>query len=181
MRASLRGLLLVGMRGAGKSVAGRAAATHTNLAFVDLDERALSLCGDVTVASVFAGPGGAARWREAERVALGQIVASPHGPCIVAVGAGAPDHVPTADIIRRARSGGWRVVHVRCSPQVCAARLAADPAGRPSVTGTGLVEEIAALHAKRTPTYESLCDLAVDGERALADVALSIARAARVS
>ncbi len=181
MRASLRGLLLVGMRGAGKSAAGRAAAIQTNWAFIDLDERALSLCGDVTVASVFSGPGGAARWRIAERDALEQLVDGAATPCIVAVGAGAPEHAPTADIIRRSRSAGWRVVHVRCSPQACAARLAADPAGRPSVTGAGLVEEIAALHATRTPTYESLCDLAVDGDRALAEVALSIARAASVS
>lgn len=181
MRASLRGLLLVGMRGAGKSAAGRAAAIQTNWAFIDLDERALSLCGDATVESVFAGPGGAARWRDAERDALEQLVGGAETPCIVAVGAGALEHAPTADIIRRARSDGWRVVHVRCSPQTCAERIAADPAGRPSVTGAGIVEEIAALHAKRTPAYESLCDLAVEGDRALDDVALSIARAASVS
>lgn len=181
MRASLRGLLLVGMRGAGKSAAGRAAAIQTNWAFIDLDERALSLCGDGAVASVFASPGGQARWRDAERDALEWIVEGAAAPCIVAVGAGAPQHAPTADVIRGARQGGWRVVHVRASPETCAARLAADPAGRPSVTGAGLVEEIAALHAARTPAYESLCDLAVDGDRGLAEVALSIARAASVS
>ena len=181
MRASLRGLLLVGMRGAGKSAAGRAAAIQTNWAFIDLDERALSLCGDATVASVFAGPGGAARWRAAERDALEQIVDGAATPCIVAVGAGAPEHAPSANMIRHAQAVGWRVVHVRCSPKTCAARLAADPAGRPSITGAGLLEEIAALHAQRTPAYESLCDLAVDGDRALADVAFSIARAASVS
>lgn len=181
MRASLRGLLLVGMRGAGKSAAGRAAAIQTNWAFVDLDERALSLCGDGSAASVFAKPGGAARWRAAEHDALAQALAGAASPCIIAVGAGAPGHGPTADAIRGARPQGWRVVHVRCPPEVCAARLAADPAGRPSITGEGLVSEIAALHAQRTPTYESLCDLAVDGDRPLADVALSIARAARDS
>lgn len=181
MQASLRGLLLVGMRGAGKSAAGRAAAIQTNWAFIDLDERALSLCGDSTVASVFAGAGGVNRWRDAERDVLEQLVDGVDSPCIVAVGAGAPEHGPSADIIRRARSRGWRIVHVRCPGHVCAARLAADPAGRPSITGAGLVDEIAALHAKRTPIYESLCDFAVDGDRALADVALSIARAASVS
>ena len=178
MRASLRGLLLVGMRGAGKSAAGRAAAIQTSWAFIDLDERALSLCGDATVASVFGQPGGEARWRAAERDALEQAIAVAESPCIIAVGAGAPGHGPTADAIRGARPQGWRVVHVRCPPEVCAARLAADPAGRPSITGEGLISEIAALHAERTPLYESLCDLAVDGDRALADVALSIARAA---
>lgn len=181
MRASLRGLLLVGMRGAGKSAAGRAAAIQTNWAFIDLDERALSLCGDSSVASVFASSGGVNRWRDAERDALAQLVDGASSPCIVAVGAGAPEHTPTAAIIRHARSRGWRIVHVRCSPHACAARLAADPAGRPSVTGTGLVDEIAALHARRTPIYESLCDFVVDGDRALAEVALSIARAASVS
>lgn len=178
MRASLRGLLLVGMRGAGKSAAGRAAALQAKWAFIDLDERALSLCGDAAVASVFAHPGGAARWRAAERDALAQAIAGAASPSIIAVGAGAPEYGPTAEAIRVARAQGWRVVHVRCAPEVCAARLAADPAGRPSITGEGLVSEIAALHAQRTPVYESLCDLVVDGDRALADVALSIARAA---
>lgn len=181
MRASLRGLLLVGMRGAGKSAAGRAAAIQTNWAFIDLDERALSLCGDSSVASVFAQPGGASRWRAAERDALAQAIAGAASPSIIAVGAGAPEHAPTADAMRTARQQGWRVVHVRCSPEVCAARLSADPAGRPAITGEGLIGEIAALHARRTPVYESLCDLDVDGARALADVALSIARAASSS
>jgi shikimate kinase len=181
MRASLRGLLLVGMRGAGKSAAGRAAAFQANLEFIDLDERALSLCGDESVASVFAGPDGQARWRAAEHDALEQLVSRTDAPCIIAVGAGAPAHGPTAEVIRCAKSDGWRVLHVRCSPDACAGRIAADPAGRPSISGTGLVEEIAALHAQREPVYESLCDLAVDGERPLPEVALSIARAASVS
>ena len=178
MRASVRGLLLIGMRGAGKSAAGRAAAIQTNWAFTDLDELALSRCGDAAVATVFAAPGGEARWRAAERDALEQAIESATRPCIVAVGAGAVDHGPTADVIRRARTAGWRVVHVRCAPQVCAARIGADPQGRPSITGAALTDEIAALHATRTPAYESLCDRAVDGECALAEVARSIARAA---
>ena len=178
MRASLRGLLLVGMRGAGKSAAGRAAAIQTDWAFVDLDERALSLCGAASVAAAFAGPDGPTRWRAAERDALDAELGCGHEPRIIAVGAGAPEHAPTAALIRSASRDGWRVVHVRCTPEVCAARLTADPAGRPSITGAGVAQEIAALHARRTPIYESLCDRAVDGGLELAEVARSIARAA---
>lgn len=178
MGASLRSLLLVGMRGAGKSTAGRAAALHANTEFIDLDERALSRCAGADVASVFSAPGGEVRWRGAERDALEHAIAGARTPCIIAVGAGALDHGPTADVIRRARSTGWRVVHVRCAPQVCAARIAADPAGRPSITGADLIDEIGALHARRAPAYESVCDLVVDGDLPLAEVAWSIARAA---
>jgi shikimate kinase len=178
MRACLRGLLLIGMRGAGKSAAGQAAATQTQSEFIDLDERALSLCGAASVAEVFASAGGEARWRAAERKALEQAIASAASPRIIAVGAGAPLHPPTAGILRHARLAGWRIVHLRTSPATCAARIAADPAGRPSITGSGIVEEIASLHAQRTPTYESLSDVDVDGEARLDQVARSIARAA---
>ncbi|MBU3729051.1 MAG: hypothetical protein FGM37_07365 [Phycisphaerales bacterium] len=178
MGASLRGLLLVGMRGAGKSAAGRVAAIQANWAFVDLDEIALSLCGAATVAGVFAQPDGAARWRAAERDALESATSGAGCPRIVAIGAGAPEHPPTAGAILAARARGWRVVHVQASALACAARIAADPAGRPSITGSGLAEEIAALHARRTPIYESICDLTVDGDLALTEVARSIARAA---
>jgi shikimate kinase len=173
-----RGLLLVGMRGAGKSAAGRAAAALAHLDFIDLDDRALALCGSPDVAAAFAAHDGAARWRTAERDALEALVGGACPTCIVAIGAGAPEHAPTAAVIRRARSGGWRVVHMRASAQVCASRVAADPGGRPALTPAGLLGEIATLHARRTPVYESLCDLAVDADRALADVARSIARAA---
>jgi shikimate kinase len=178
MRASLRSLLLIGMRGAGKSAAGQAAATQIQSEFIDLDDHALSLCGAASIAKVFASAGGDARWRDAERKALEQAIADAASPCIIAVGAGAPLHAPTAGILRHARLAGWRVVHLRTSPATCAARIAADPAGRPSITGTGIVGEVASLHAQRTPTYESLSDIEVNGEAGLDQVARSIARAA---
>jgi shikimate kinase len=174
----LRGLLLIGMRGAGKSAAGRAAAIQIQSEFIDLDERALSLCAAASVAEVFVSVGGEARWRDAECTALAQAIAAAASPCIIAVGAGAPLYAPTADALRHARLTGWRVVHVRASPATCAARIGADPAGRPSITGSGVAEEIALLHAQRTPTYESLSDIAVDGDGNLDQVARSIARAA---
>jgi shikimate kinase len=166
------------MRGAGKSAAGRAAAIQIQSEFIDLDERALSLCGAASVAGAFASAGGEGRWRDAECAALAQAIAAAASPCIIAVGAGAPLHAPTADVLRNAKLTGWRVVHVRTSPATCAARIGADPAGRPAITGRGLVEEIALLHAQRTPTYESLGDIAVDGDAQLDQVARSIARAA---
>jgi shikimate kinase len=178
MRESLRGLLLIGMRGAGKSAAGRAAATLTSTPFIDLDDRALSRCGAASVEEVFASPGGDARWRLAELEVLAQAIAECRSPCIIAVGAGAPLHPQTADALRQARSLGWRIVHVRASSETCAARVGADPAGRPSITGSGIVGEIASLHAQRTPVYESLQDIAVDGEPGIDQVARSIARAA---
>jgi len=176
MRESLRGLLLIGMRGAGKSAAGRAAAILTSTPFIDLDDRALSLCGAASVADVFASPEGAARWRKAECDAL--LRALQESPSIIAVGAGAPLHPATAEALRHAQSAGWRIVHVRASPRTCASRIRADHAGRPSITGSGVVEEIDALHEQRTPAYESLQDIAVDGELDLDQVARSIARAA---
>lgn len=178
MRATLRGLLLIGMRGAGKSAAGRAAAIQIQSEFIDLDERALPLCGAATVAAAFASAGGEARWRDAECKALTQAIADASSPCIIAVGAGAPLHAPTAEVLHQAKLSGWRIVHVRALPGTCAARIGADPAGRPSVTGSGIAEEIALLHAQRTPTYESLSDIAVDGDGHLDQVARSIARAA---
>jgi shikimate kinase len=181
MGAPLRSLLLVGMRGAGKSAAGRAAAALLDIPFIDLDGLALSRCAAESIASAFASPGGEARWRAAERNALEEVTSSMRGPAIVAVGAGAAMHGPTQSLIHGAKANGWRVVHLRVSAPTCEQRLARDDGGRPSLTGAPVPHEIAALHAQRTPTYESLGDLDVDGERPLAEVAASIARAAIAS
>lgn len=181
MGAPVRSLLLVGMRGAGKSAAGKAAAELLDIPFTDLDVLALSRCAAESVASVFARSGGEAQWRAAERDALHEVIRAPRGPTIVAVGAGAPSHGPAHSLILESKSLGWRVVHVRASAATCAQRIAADGGGRPSLTGAPMAEEIAALHALRMPAYESLGDLAVDGERPLGEVAASIARAASAS
>ena len=84
-------LLLIGLRGSGKSTIGPLAAAHRNQPFIDLDDRTAEACG-LSPSECFATKG-EAHWRSAELTALNAVLAGP--PAVVALGgcATAPDDV----------------------------------------------------------------------------------------
>jgi shikimate kinase len=173
-------LVLMGLRGSGKSTLGGRLASERGLRFIDLDERTPGELGARTVAEAWALFGEPA-FREAEVRALRAAIAD--DPGILALGGGTPTAPGAAEIIRgfKGHAGAARVVYLRASAAVLSARLrASGMAGRPSLTGADPIGEVAAVLAARDPLYMSLADAVVDvggkseGE-ALADLAVLLA------
>lgn len=145
-------LVLVGMRGVGKTTLGRALAARTGAHFVDVDERFVAEHGPI---AAFVAQHGwpAFRAREAELVA-----AALQPDTIVATGGGAVTSARTRSLLRERA----RVLWLEAPPEVLRARLAADAAQRPSLTGAPVLDELAAVLAERTPMYAEVAHVRVD-------------------
>lgn len=145
-------LVLVGMRGVGKTTLGRALAARTGAVFVDVDERFVALHGPIA-AFVTQHGWPAFRTREAELVA-----ASLQPNTVVATGGGAVTEARTRSLLRERA----RVLWLEAPVDVLRARLANDAAQRPSLTGAPVLDELAALLAERTPLYAEVANVRVD-------------------
>lgn len=167
MLAAGTSLVLMGLRGSGKSTIGRALADRSGRRFIDLDDETKQYLGAGTIAELFARFG-EERFRKAEYRALVNqaFPMTTLGP-VVALGGGTPTAPMAADFLRSARSRGLgRIVYLRATPTTLRGRLAtADNRDRPSLTGAGMLEEIDGLFAERDPLYWSLADevIEVDG------------------
>lgn len=158
-------LLLIGLRGSGKSTIARALALRQHRAFFDLDEITPTLLGCTSVSDAWRSHGEPA-FREAETRALRQTLSANQG-AIIALGGGAPTAPGAADLIEReARAGRARVVYLRCTPELLAQRLRSIPGGpgasRPSLTGADPIEEIGVIHAQRDPLYQRLATRTIE-------------------
>jgi shikimate kinase len=150
-----RGVALVGYRGAGKSTIGPRLAARLGRPFVDLDAEVERAAGQ-PIASIFAAAGESA-FRDLEAATLETVVADRPG-CVLATGGG----VVLRPSNRAALQRHGLVVWLRADAAIHAARLAADPAGRPSLTGRGLVEEVSEVLTARAPLYRDLADVEID-------------------
>ncbi len=165
-------LLILGLRGSGKSTVGRALANAQGRPFVDLDEQTPRLLGARDVAWAWSRFGQRA-FREAEARALDEALEG--AGRIVALGGGTPTAPGAAAAIERAASEGRAIVaYLRCRPDVLRARLGAQGAGgareRPSLTGAGMLEEIDEVFAVRDGLYTRLATRVIDAERSVDEV-----------
>lgn len=163
-------VLLIGMRGCGKSSIGLALARRTDRAFIDLDDLAARVALNDPAASrndiprVFQALGEPA-FRAAESRALADALDEPHPRgVILALGGGTPTAPGAEPIIQSARAGRRAlVVYLRADAALLRSRLSGDGAPhRPSLTGRPVPEEIESLLAHRAPIYERLADFTVD-------------------
>lgn len=154
-------LLLIGLRGSGKSTLGWALAQALKRPFVDLDHRTPHVLGCSSVAEAWQTHGEPA-FRHAETVAL--AAALTETVQIIALGGGTPTAPMAADLIADERQHGRaRVIYLRGTPATLRARLAtAENSDRPSLTAAGTLAEIDAVHAARDPLYRSLADAVVE-------------------
>ena len=168
-------IILIGLRGAGKTTVGRELAAQLRRPFIDLDDVVVRRLGAVSVREVFSAVGtgrGETAWRTGEAEALDALLDAPLATSVIALGSGAPMVQEIARRLRREREARRIiVVHLRCASAVAAVRLAAAPGDRTSLTGRGIVEELESLEQARTPRYSELGDLEVDAS-ANADVVL---------
>lgn len=154
---SVRHLLLIGARGAGKSTIGRQLANRLNRPFVDLDDLALALCDGDSVRDVWRTKG-EQTWRRAELAGLEQTLGTPEST-VLALGGGAVMTIEVAEAIRTLQREGRVVVVYLCArPETLRGRLAAEPGDRPGLTGDDPIAEVQAVLAAREPTYHALAD-----------------------
>lgn len=157
-------LLLIGLRGSGKSTLGRLLAAELGAAFVDLDDETPGVLGAAGVREAW-DRHGEDGFRKAEVVALARVLREDGR--VVALGGGTPTAPMAAELIADERAAGRaRVVYLRATPATLRARLGdSDNAHRPSLTGAGVLDEVEQVFARRDPAYLGLADrtLEVDG------------------
>lgn len=162
-------LVLIGLRGSGKTTVGRALAERLGRGFVDLDTLTPAELGESDVASAFAKHG-EAKFREAEAACLGRVLREETGPSvgqIVALGGGTPTAPGAAELLSATRAQERAlIVYLRGSAATLRGRLSqAENAHRPSLTGRGMLEEIDELLTRRDPLYRRLADVVIELDR----------------
>lgn len=163
-----RSLVLMGLRGSGKSTLGRAVAGATGLPFVDLDEVTTGLLGGGTLAEQWSRLGEGA-FRDAEASALrAQLAGAAGSAFVLALGGGTPTAPGAAEMLGGAVGGGGvELVYLRGQPETLRERLCETDTGeRPSLTGAGTLEEIGRVFDARDGLYSRLASrvIAIEGE-----------------
>jgi shikimate kinase len=158
-------ILLLGLRGAGKSTLGPGLARALGLGFLDLDALTSAVLG-MSPAEALRTLGEPA-FRDGEHQALAQALVSPAS--VIALGGGTPTHPPCEALIRTLRqpadgaAASVRTLYLHAPPAELRARLAqTDLAKRPGLTGADPLAEIDALYARRDGLYRDLADAVVE-------------------
>lgn len=158
-----RTVLLMGLRGSGKTTLGRWLAETLGRGFVDLDDVTVARLGGTTVTEVWRRVGESG-FREAEAEVLAEVLARDvvDGQ-LIALGGGTP-MAPGADaLIKKAANAGACVVYLRASPESLRARLeASDITDRPSLTDASTLDEIEAVFDQRDELYTNLASVVLD-------------------
>ncbi len=152
-------IILIGLRGSGKSTVGDKLADEMWRDFVDLDVMTLGRFAEKTITEVFEKHGETA-WRRAEVQALRETLQ--REDLIISLGGGTAMIPEAQDLLRERQQHGDRIVYLRASAETLEQRLAAELGDRPSLTGFGAIEEIRAIRAERDPVYEQLADQVID-------------------
>jgi len=170
-------VLLMGLRGSGKTSVGALLAPSMGRPFEDTDNLAAESLGEASVADAWRAHGEPA-FRQAERAALERLLAQ--RGLVIALGGGTPTAPGASELIDIARGERSAVtVYLRFPPRVLRSRLEqAGGAGpdRPSLTGADPLEEIEAVHAQRDPLYRSLADLVIENDAPAESLAREIAQ-----
>jgi shikimate kinase len=156
-RRFMNNLFLIGYRCTGKTSAGKTLAARLRLTFVDTDRVIASEIG-CSIAEFIAANGWAA-FREKEQNVIARL--SEMDRQVVAAGGGA---VIATENVERMRSSG-KVIWLQASPDTIRRRMQADVGtadNRPSLTGQGNLEEIAAVLAERAPHYAGAAHHLID-------------------
>ncbi len=142
-----RPLFLIGPRGCGKTTLARELALHLGWEMIDTDQRIREQSGR-TVAELVEAEGWTG-FRRRESAALRTVTAS---GTVIATGGGM---VLLPENRRFMRTAG-RVFYLEASVRTLCERLRRSPerAQRPSLTGQGLVEEMADVLRERAPLYK---------------------------
>jgi len=149
-------ILLIGLRGSGKTTLGLLLAESLGVGFWDLDALTLDAMGHRTVTEAWDQMGEPA-FREAETAALERVIRQQqqHGG-VIALGGGTPTAPGAEEVIRES---GAETVYLRADPALLKLRLQHGAgADRPSLTGADSLEEIDQVFNDRDARYRVLAD-----------------------
>ena len=152
-------IVLVGLRGSGKSTVGKLVAAELGWAFADSDARIEQVAG-CSIAKIFAAEGEAG-FRQRESAALAELLGEESR--VLATGGGA-----VLSVANRALMRPHFVVLLRADPAILAARLRADPQSattRPALTELSIEAELHELAAQRQTLYREVARYEVDAGR----------------
>ncbi|MFG0286020.1 MAG: shikimate kinase [Phycisphaerales bacterium JB039] len=152
-------IILMGLRGSGKSTLGRRLAEAHGWDFIDLDDRTRTLLGCATVAEAFEARGEPA-FRAAEVQALRAVLA--HAPRVIALGGGTPTAPGAQLLLREAIDAGAALIYLRASADTLRVRLTDGDPNRPSLTGAGPLVEIEEVLGARDATYRDLATAVIE-------------------
>jgi shikimate kinase len=152
-------IILIGLRGSGKTTIGRALAVRLGVAFCDLDDLTVRAMGAASVAEAWRAQGEVG-FREAEKKALAEALSTQGG--VLALGGGTAMNAGAAERLNEAQAAGARIIYVRAGAATLRGRLEGKTADRPSLTGADPLAEIEAVLAKRDPVYLKIADVVVN-------------------
>lgn len=161
----LRSIVLMGLRGSGKSTVGPMLASKLGFDFQDLDEAVLADSSNKTIADIVLTEGWEgfrSREREQLEVWLWALDTLPEKRLVLALGGGAPTHEPSRALLQSAELHGIvALVYLRAQPETLANRMACS-ADRPSLTGKDPIDEIRDVFNQRDELYRSIADVVID-------------------
>ncbi len=155
--ASRSAIVLIGLRGSGKTTVGRAIAARLGCCFVDTDTRIAEQTG-LSIAELFAAEGEPG-FRRHEREVIEQVARE--APGVISVGGGA---VLDAENVKRLRATG-KIVWLTAPPQVLWERVSSDSGSvetRPALTNHSGLKELEYLADHRAACYAEAADITVD-------------------
>lgn len=148
-------LFLVGMRGVGKTSAGRLAASRLHVPFLDSDEEIQRVSGK-PVARIFREEGELA-FRALERQVMLDLVH--RRDVVVATGGGCVLDAAVRHALFQSRAAVWLMADIPALKQ------RVQGSERPSLTGADIEDEIQQILAAREPLYQQSCVQRVDTTR----------------
>ena len=156
MTAAEPNLVLIGLRGSGKSTLGTRLAESLGRGFVDLDDVSARMLGESGAGEAIANHGMDA-FRRAECDALRSVLKESNQ--IISLGGGTPTAEGCDGLLA---SDGCRVVYLKASPKTLRERLSsADNSDRPSLTGGDVVDEVGTVFEARDPLYVNIAESVV--------------------
>lgn len=163
-------LFLVGARASGKTTLGKRLSQCLDLPFADTDHYLLRADGR-TVADIVAAEGWPG-FRAKERAALLHVTRTFSGGGVVSTGGGIVLDAANRNLMRERGT----VFYLSAPIELLAERLRRNPltAQRPSLTGSGLIEELRLVLEERQPFYRSAAHHILDARRPLEELCREI-------
>lgn len=152
-----KAIALVGLRGAGKSTAGRALAQRLGVRFAEVDELVEARAG-MPLGTLFSDHG-AERYRQLEREVIDALLAPAERVVFTTGGSLVTDTFTWSDLRRRARTA-W----LRARPESHLRRVEAQGDARPMRGRADALSELRGILVVREPLY-ALADLTLDTDK----------------
>lgn len=158
-RVSEQRVVLMGLRGSGKTTAGRSLASRLRWRFVDLDEEVAARSEESSIVDIFANRG-EAYFRTLELEVLLDVLATGDA-AVIALGGGTPTAPGAAEALRAAaEEDRTTLIYLRYPPRVLVSRLSKEGGtdDRPALLGEDVVGEVQAVYEARDPLYVELAN-----------------------